>query len=82
SPNGDGLNDVFRPIPVGIKSTEYFRVFDRYGKLVFQTNKWLEGWDGMFKGKQALEGTYVWTIKGLDKNGRVIEMKGTVILVR
>ena len=82
SPNGDGLNDVFRPIPVGIKSTEFFRVFDRYGKLVFQTNKWLEGWDGMFKGKQALEGTYVWTIKGMDKNGRVIEMKGTVILVR
>lgn len=82
SPNGDGLNDVFRPIPVGIQSTEYFRVFNRYGELMFQTNKWLEGWDGMFKGKKAESGTYVWTIKGLDKNGRVVEMKGTVILVQ
>ncbi len=82
SPNGDGLNDIFRPIPVGIKSTESFRVFDRYGQLMFQTNKWLEGWDGMYKGKNALGGTYVWTIKGVDKNGRVIEMSGTVILVR
>ena len=82
TPNGDGLNDVFRPVPVGIQKTDYFRVYDRYGQLMFETNKWLEGWDGMFKGKKALAGTYVWVIKGTDKNGSVVEMKGTVILVR
>lgn len=82
SPNGDGLNDIFRPIPVGIHSTEYFRVFNRYGDLMYQTNKWMEGWDGMHKGKKALSGTYVWTIKGIDKNGKVVEMQGTVILVQ
>lgn len=82
TPNGDGLNDIFRPIPVGIQSTEYFRVFDRYGQLMFETKKWLDGWDGMYKGKKALGGTYVWTIKGVDKNGRIVEMQGTVILVR
>lgn len=82
TPNGDGLNDIFRPTPVGIQSTEYFRVFNRYGQLMFQTNKWLDGWDGNYSGKQALSGTYVWMIKGTDKNGKTVEMRGTVILIR
>ncbi len=82
TPNGDGLNDVFRPIPVGIQSTTSFRVYNRYGELMFQTNKWLEGWDGMYKGKKALAGTYTWMIKGIDKNGKVVEMSGTVILIQ
>ncbi len=82
SPNGDGQNDIFRPIPVGIQSTEYFRVFNRYGELMYQTNKWMEGWDGTIKGKPSASGTYAWMIKGVDKNGRVVEMKGTVILIR
>ena len=82
TPNGDGLNDVFFPTPVGIRSTDYFRVFDRYGKLMYQTTEWLKGWDGTLKGKPASSGTYVWMIKGIDKNGTVVEMKGTVILLR
>ena len=82
SPNGDGLNDIFRPIPVGIKHTVYFRVFDRYGKLQFQTSEWLKGWDGTIKGKQATAGAYVWTLKGIDTNGKEVEMQGTVVLTR
>ena len=82
SPNKDGLNEVFRPIPVGIAQTDYFMVFDRYGNQVFQTNQWLKGWDGTFKGKDALMGTYVWMVKGKDKNGQLVEMKGTVLLLR
>jgi hypothetical protein len=42
----------------------------------------MQGWDGTLKGKPAEAGTYVWMIKGIDKNGAVVEMKGTVILVR
>ncbi len=82
TPNSDGLNDIFRPTPVGIRSTDYFRIFDRYGALMFETRQWMQGWDGMHKGKAAAPGTYVWMIKGIDKNGAVIEMKGTVILIR
>ena len=82
TPNGDGLNDIFRPIPVGIRSTDYFRVFNRYGAVMFETKEWMKGWDGTLKGKPAASGTYVWMIKGIDKNGAVVEMKGTVILVR
>lgn len=82
TPNGDGLNDVFRPIPSGMRSTTFFRVYNRLGQLVFQTNEWMKGWDGNFKGKKAEPGTYVWVIKGQNENGFDVDMKGTVILLR
>lgn len=82
SPNGDGLNDIFRPIPVGIISTDYFSIYNRYGELVFKTNGWLKGWDGIYRGKNAATGTYAWMIKGKDRDGKIVEMKGTVILMR
>ncbi len=82
SPNGDGLNDIFRPTPVGIVSTEYFRVFNRFGQLIFETTKWLDGWNGTFKGKRQDQGNYVWMIRGKDRNGVIVQMKGSVMLVR
>ncbi len=81
SPNGDGLNDIFKPIPVGIKTTEYFRVFNRYGEMIFQTSQFMKGWDGTYQGKKQPAGTYVWMIKGIANDGKVIEMKNTVLLV-
>ena len=81
SPNGDGLNDIFRAIPVGISYTEWFRVYNRYGQLVFQTNRWLKGWDGTYLGKRQPTGNYVWMIKGVDKNGKVVEQKGTIMII-
>ncbi len=81
TPNGDGLNDVFRAIPPGIAQTEYIRIFNRYGQLVFETHEWMKGWDGRYQGKLQPQGAYVWIIKGVDKNGRIIEKKGTVMLL-
>ena len=82
SPNGDGNNDIFRPIPVGISTIEYFRIFNRYGEPVYQTNQWMAGWNGTFKGKLMATGTYVWMIKGKDRKGIVVQQKGTVVLIR
>ena len=81
TPNGDGLNDVFRAIPPGMASTEYLRIFNRYGQLVFETHEWMKGWDGRYQGKLQPQGAYVWIIKGVDKNGRTVEKKGTVMLI-
>ena len=81
SPNGDGINDIFKAIPVGISLTQYFSIYNRNGELVFETNQWLKGWDGMIKGKPALAGTYVWIIKGIDRDGKVVQKTGTVILL-
>jgi gliding motility-associated-like protein len=82
TPNGDGLNDVFRPVPVGVTSPEYFRVFNRYGQVVFETSRFMQGWDGKFKGLQQPNGNYVWILKGKDSRGKSIEMKGSILLIR
>ncbi|HQW61195.1 MAG TPA: gliding motility-associated C-terminal domain-containing protein, partial [Ferruginibacter sp.] len=81
SPNGDGRNDIFRPIPSGIVKTNWFRVYNRFGNLLFETNEWLKGWDGRYRGRKQPIGAYVWMIQGVDNNGKIIEKKGTVILV-
>ena len=82
TPNGDGVNDIFRPIPVGISNTVYFRVFNRYGELVFETNSYLKGWDGSYKGKQQPNDVYIWMISGTDRNFNKVNEKGTVNLIR
>ncbi len=82
TPNADGMNDQFIPIEVGIVSTQWFRVFNRYGQLIFNTNSQHKGWDGTFKGIPQDNGTYTWLIKGTGYNGKTIEKKGTVVLIR
>ncbi len=82
SPNDDGINDIFRPIPVGIVNTVSFNVYNRAGMLLYTGNRWLKGWNGIYNGRQQPAGSYVWVIKGLDKNGKTITMSGSVLLIR
>lgn len=82
TPNGDGLNDRFYPFPVGIKSINYFRVFNRWGQLVFSSNTLYQGWDGKFNGQAQAAGVYVWMTQGLDKNNKLITKQGTITLIR
>ena len=81
SPNGDHNNDIFRPIPVGIVSTDFFRIFNRMGELVFETRTYMAGWDGNFKGKLQQPGNYVWVLQGRAVSGKIITMKGNVVLI-
>lgn len=82
TPNGDGTNDVLKAIPVGIKTLNNFTVFDRYGHTVFTTTNAYQGWDGSISGKAQDTGSFVWVASGVDFNGRVLERKGVVSLVR
>jgi gliding motility-associated-like protein len=82
SPNNDGHNDILRPITPGIRTLKYFTVFDRWGRQVFTTSNPGVGWDGTLKGRVLETGVYVWMAMGVDVNGKVVERKGTVILVR
>jgi gliding motility-associated-like protein len=82
TPNGDGKNDKFTPFPVGMKSYNYFRVFNRWGQLVFQTRALNDGWDGTIGGQLQPEGVYVWMIEGLTKDDRLVTKKGTVMLIK
>jgi gliding motility-associated-like protein len=82
SPNNDGHNDVLRAIAMGIRDFRYFTVFDRWGQRVFYTTNASVGWDGAIGGKVQGPGVYVWLAMGVDFHGRVVERRGTVVLVR
>jgi gliding motility-associated-like protein len=82
SPNGDGLNDRFIPFPVGIKQLKYFRVFNRWGQMLFSTTSLHDGWDGKLSGRDQPSGVYVWMAEAVTDAGQVITKKGTVTLIR
>ena len=82
TPNGDGLNDILAPIPVGIDKFIYFKLYNRYGELVFSTTEVGKGWNGIFKGKSQGNESYVWHVKGIDYLGREYFKKGQTTLVR
>ncbi len=79
---GKTTNPVFRPIPVGISSLQYFRVYNRWGQLVFATSRLGAGWDGSLGGKPQDTGSYVWMLQGTDYTGKTITHKGTMTLIR
>lgn len=79
---GKASNNVFRPICIGISSLDYFRVFNRWGHLLYSTSKIGQGWDGRIQGTLQENNTYLWTVTGKDYTGRVISKKGTVVLLR
>lgn len=75
-------NSVFRPVCIGISSLDYFRVFNRWGQLMYSTSQIGQGWDGRIQGRLQESSAYLWIVKGTDYTGRVISKKGTMILIR
>jgi gliding motility-associated-like protein len=82
SPNGDGTNDILKPILVGITNFHYFSVYNRWGNLIFTTQDPNAGWDGRFKGVPQPVETYLWMAEGIDAKGNRVVQKGMVSLVR
>jgi gliding motility-associated-like protein len=82
SPNGDGRNDLLRPFGIGYRNINYFRVFNRWGEQVFYTTKFLEGWNGYWKGRQADIGTYFWVLSMNNRFGKEEVIKGDAALLR
>lgn len=82
TPNHDKKNDKLTPIPVGIKNIDFFRVYNRYGQLVFSTTTIGEGWDGKYNGQEQGNSTFTWYVQGTDYLGKTIFKKGTSTLIR
>ncbi len=86
TPNGDGRNDLFRPIAAGIKQINQFKVFNRWGVLMYSSEKIVYeqnmGWDGRYKGQPQDSDIYVWIVEGVNYQDKKITQKGTVLLVR
>ncbi|MGF2411853.1 MAG: PKD domain-containing protein, partial [Ferruginibacter sp.] len=82
TPNGDGNNDVLRPILLGMKELRYFRVYNRFGNLVFSTTDIGKGWNGIYGGKGQDTATFVWMAEGVTYKGEVKIKKGYAVLIR
>jgi len=84
TPNNDGLNDVFR-LPVSsdkFANLVEFRIFSRWGEMVFNTNNRSVGWDGTYHGVPQDMGTYYYEIIVGTPGGQDVTYKGTVTLIR
>jgi gliding motility-associated-like protein len=82
TPNGDGLNDYLRPIFMGIKEMRYFRVYNRWGQLLYERKTEIPGWDGKVAGTAQGSQVVVWMVEAVGLDNRIITKKGTTTLVR
>lgn len=82
SPNGDGVNDLFKPVITGSIAQYELRIFNRWGQLVFISKDPLLGWDGKQKGQWLSAGVYLWLCRYQGAIGVSKEDRGTVLLIR
>jgi gliding motility-associated-like protein len=83
TPNGDGINDYLYPLNAYKADNLEFRVFNRYGQLVFETRDWTRKWDGTLGGVPQSTGTYVWMLRYTERDtGKQVFQKGTTVLIR
>ena len=84
TPDADGRNDRLYPIPVGIREIRTFRIYNRWGTLIYDNRNAniSTGWDGTYLGTAQPMESYVWIAEGIDIDGKFIRRTGNTILVR
>ncbi|MBL7755545.1 MAG: gliding motility-associated C-terminal domain-containing protein [Chitinophagaceae bacterium] len=82
TPNSDGNNDIFRILAAGYKKLNSFKIYNRWGELVFATTSFNKGWDGRSGGRDCEIGVYFWILNATDLNGTSRTVKGDVTLLR
>ncbi|MFT3911950.1 MAG: PKD domain-containing protein [Ferruginibacter sp.] len=83
TPDRNGLNDYLKAINADLATNFTFRVYNRFGQLIFSTHNPLHGWDGTFKGNPVDAGTYVWQLSYIHPvSKKQVFEKGTSILIR
>jgi len=83
SPNGDGINDVYRAKP-GYKSIVSFKavIFNRWGQKLYEWDDPAGGWDGKYKGRDVAQGTYFVNVTAKGADGREFRIRRDVNLLR
>jgi gliding motility-associated-like protein len=83
TPNNDGKNDYLFPTNAFGAENLIFRVYNRFGQVIFESKDSQKKWDGNVYGQPQSNGTYVWTLSyTLRANGRHYFFKGTTVLIR
>ena len=62
--------------------SQYFRIYNRQGEMVYHTTRMGNGWDGTVNGQPQASGGFVWMVRGVDYNGNIIVKDGTMVLIR
>lgn len=81
-PSGEAPNNLFKVQGYNIKQLLEFKIFNRWGNMVFSSTDISKGWDGTFQGKAQPVDSYVYTIKVETFDGRIETKTGTVLLLR
>ncbi len=82
TPNNDNLNDIFSIKVFGKITIDYLEIYNRWGKRVFRTKDITQGWDGKTGNSDDPPGAYVWILQGYDVDGSVLNLRGSVLLIR
>ena len=82
TPNGDGINDIFRPNQDGRARQYKLHVYNRLGQEVFFSTSMFEGWPGTSNNKDAPAGIYYWVVNFVDEDQKPAVQKGWVTLLR
>jgi gliding motility-associated-like protein len=82
SPNGDGHNDGLDVFTIGLEKLNFFRIFNRWGQLLYETTDPNKKWDGRYLTVKQPTESYVWIAEGVDQMGKVIRRRGQFILIR
>ena len=84
TPNKDGLNDFLKPIMFSIKELKYFRIFNRWGEIFFETKGGnnIQGWDGKINGLNQNSANFVWIAEAVTEGNQLLNLKGSFILIR
>lgn len=79
----EGYNRIFKPVGTFIDSTGYrFSVYNRWGELVYDTDKLTDGWDGTYKGTICQQDVYAYIVRYKTLSGDITKKLGHVVLIR
>lgn len=81
SPNGDGINDEVAPILKGPVLIQSFKIYNRWGQLVYEGSGSDARWNGKFKGDDQPQGSYVYFIQ-YSMDGRQLSKSGGLTLIK
>ncbi len=82
TPNGDGINDKIFVKGWGVKDIIDFKVFNRFGELVFESHDKKDGWDGIYKGNNQNIETYTYYVKVRTYEDEILDKTGTIKLLK
>ena len=79
---GNGPNNLLKVLKRGMATLNYFRIYNRWGNLVYKSSDIDAGWDGTYHGVPQPFGVFVYQLEAITSAGKVFKMHGNVTLIR